>query len=707
MLPPEKDDGNIEYKRYIMIKINKSIDLSKGYSDCEYKAELFTNNIHLGEKYESIVKHTTNNIHLGEKYESIVKHTTNNIHLGEKYESEAELFTNNIHLGEKYESIVKHTTNNIHLGEKYESDLKNLSNYSSFLNKDKLTEEDIDDFHSKLFNKRLTNNLRFNQLASQMKFRLNEGNGVAIYYLGINDNGSVYNLSNKERTESINNIRELVKFIDCKIDKLIFIDNYVKVIIKNKESKKLEEKNILLLGDTESGKTTFLAYLVKNKLDNKYSKARLHILNHKHELESGKTSSFTCEYTEFNETNLVFIDSPGWDGINRFNSLNNTINMKSSRKRNKLILTFEFDLIIFFDKPGSKWCKKEFYEDYASYSCIPTLSLNLFDDKSYINLINPITQEQILSYINSLFERFKNNSKSSVKIDKDTKLDEITNMLYKMDCIFPNDKNLLLSPTDYKRKLKYVFDKNTLKCNEFDNSDQINITFINSYPHQDLGLILSGYLSSGKLKINQKLYCYMDIKIDGKESEMSKLINPLLVQVKSIYKNGHSINSINSPSTITISIDYCNNFGKNILNVYGDFSKLLRLKDVQVNFLSNFSYKPDLKFKLIWYSYTKDNGSNTLYSNVKHNTDNIPLLAKDKYESKDSSEIFINDNNTIQIMVKNQLINLKKIIEDNSCYYVLQNSKKSKQVFNLNNQKFIYEDIDSHGFGKILTNNFI
>ena len=59
MLPPEKDDGNIEYKRYIMIKINKSIDLSKGYSDCEYKAELFTKNIHQGEKSES--KHSLKN----------------------------------------------------------------------------------------------------------------------------------------------------------------------------------------------------------------------------------------------------------------------------------------------------------------------------------------------------------------------------------------------------------------------------------------------------------------------------------------------------------------------------------------------------------------------------------------------------------------------------------------------------------------------
>ena len=39
------------------------------------------------------------------------------------------------------------------------------------------------------------NNLRFQQLVTQLKYRLNEGDGIAIYYLGVNDNGTIYNLS--------------------------------------------------------------------------------------------------------------------------------------------------------------------------------------------------------------------------------------------------------------------------------------------------------------------------------------------------------------------------------------------------------------------------------------------------------------------------------------------------------------------------------
>ena len=233
----------------------------------------------------------------------------------------------------------------------------------------------------------LKTNLRFNQLATQMRHRLSEGEGTAIYYLGINDNGSIYNLDSKKKKESLNNIKELVKFIDSKIDSIQYIDNYIKILISNKEDYiKLEEKNILLLGDTESGKSTFLSYLIKNKLDTETSKARLHILNHKHEIETGKTSSFTYKYINYNKIKYVFIDSPGLD-------------TKISKKRNKLLLSFNFDLIIFFDKPDVVWDKKLFYIEYLKYNNIPYISVNLFSKNSFINMINSISQNEILKYL--------------------------------------------------------------------------------------------------------------------------------------------------------------------------------------------------------------------------------------------------------------------------------------------------------------------
>lgn len=613
MLPPEKEDGNIEYKRYILIKVDKSND----YSDIEIR-ELMP------------------------------------------------LLKDKI--------------------------------YSK--NDDEIGIKDIEQFHLDLGKKRLRRNLRFNQLASQMRYRLGEGNGNAIYYIGINDDGSIYNLSKIEKTESMSNLKEIVKFINCNIDKVILIDNYIKVIIKDKHFRKLQEKHILLLGDSESGKTTFLSYLIKNKLDSKNSKARLHILNHKHEIETGRTSSFTYKYIDFNETKFVFIDSPGWDGVS---SDSNNINMKSSKKRNKLLLSFKFDLVIFFDKNELEWYKKDFYLKYCEFSGIPTLSVNLFDKDCFINLINPIGQEPILSYINSKFKIKNSSSYSLPAIGKvsleDSKLfDEVDNLLLKMEKILPdpeyssennNIKNLVLSTSDYKKRLsssnlisgKRDYTKYDEK--DLDSSRLCNLIFISSYPHQDMGLILSGYLKEGYLKRNQKLYCYIDLKLDFEseyaESNLATMINPIQVEIKSIYKDGNNVDSISSPSTITISIDYKDGNNGNFLNIYGDFSKLLRFKDIQVNFLSNFSYKPETKFKLNWYIYYEKNTSKSI-----KNTDSL-----------------IN----IQIMVRNQVINLKRIDNYSDEYYIVVDSKKSKyddkKLYNINNQDFIYDNLDSYGFGII------
>jgi len=402
----------------------------------------------------------------------------------------------------------------------------------------------------------LKTNLRFNQLATQMRHRLSEGEGTAIYYLGINDNGSIYNLDSKKKKESLNNIKELVKFIDSKIDSIQYIDNYIKILISNKEDYiKLEEKNILLLGDTESGKSTFLSYLIKNKLDTETSKARLHILNHKHEIETGKTSSFTYKYINYNKIKYVFIDSPGLD-------------TKISKKRNKLLLSFNFDLIIFFDKPDVVWDKKLFYIEYLKYNNIPYISVNLFSKNSFINMINSISQNEILKYL------------------------------------------------ELEVKDEY---------NKYDKIESVDILFIKSYPNEDMGIILSGYIYNGYINVGQELYCYTD------------KINTIII--KSIYKDGIYVENIEGPCIITILIDNEN---------------LEDLKINQISFISNKKYIPETKFKLEW-----------LYNNGKNKLNNL------------------------QIMIRNQIINLKRY-ED---YYI-----SNKELYNINNEIFIYDNI---GFGKI------
>ena len=78
------------------------------------------------------------------------------------------------------------------------------------------------------------NNVRFQQLVTQMKYRLNEGNGMANYYIGVEDNGSLYKLSKEQRRDSILMIKRMVLYLEGKIESLILNDGYIKVTIKDK-----------------------------------------------------------------------------------------------------------------------------------------------------------------------------------------------------------------------------------------------------------------------------------------------------------------------------------------------------------------------------------------------------------------------------------------------------------------------------------------
>ena len=240
-------------------------------------------------------------------------------------------------------------------------------------------------------------NTRFHQLTTQLKFRLSEGNGTAIYFIGINDDGSFHKLCGTQISTSVSNLKKMAIHINAKVSNVNVYKDYVKVIVKDLNIiNSYPEKRILLLGDTGTGKTTFLAYLIKNKLDTDNCKSRLFILNHKHELETGKTSSFNYQYLNYNKNKFVFVDTPGDDK-------NYSKNIKT---RNKIILSFKFDLILFMFKSELDWDKRMMFIYYAKFLNIPFLEINLFSLKSKINLVDPLPKDDILEILNNKMKEF-------------------------------------------------------------------------------------------------------------------------------------------------------------------------------------------------------------------------------------------------------------------------------------------------------------
>ena len=73
---------------------------------------------------------------------------------------------------------------------------------------------------------------RKERLATQMQFRLKEGNGECIYKIGVEDDGTIFPISSEEFDETLFNLNEISKMNNCKCNVLNKIDytNFYKTI---------------------------------------------------------------------------------------------------------------------------------------------------------------------------------------------------------------------------------------------------------------------------------------------------------------------------------------------------------------------------------------------------------------------------------------------------------------------------------------------
>ena len=222
--------------------------------------------------------------------------------------------------------------------------------------------------------------IRTNELITQMLWRVKEGNGEAIYYLGVNDNGTFYNWTKIEIKQSIDEFKRLVNLAKLKIarmNKTHYIINkthnfYLKIVIRE-DPRLIPEKRIFLFGDTGIGKTTFLANLIYNKIG---KESRIYLLNHKHEIIEKKTSSFNYNHLIYNEIKWVFIEGPGDD--------------KYKKTRDKLFNSFgsSIDLCIFIEDGINIWKHKEYYINILNKMKLPYTTLNIYNDEYNNKLIN-------------------------------------------------------------------------------------------------------------------------------------------------------------------------------------------------------------------------------------------------------------------------------------------------------------------------------
>jgi len=149
---------------------------------------------------------------------------------------------------------------------------------------------------------------RLEHLVTQMKWRLREGSGEAIYEMGVEDDGVMTGLNREEMEMSLDTLQEMARRLGATLQVLrqreiddTVVPRIVAEILVRKvpDDQQAIDLRVCVLGSADVGKSTLLGVLTQGELDNGRGLARLNMFRHLHEIETGRTSSISHEILGF------------------------------------------------------------------------------------------------------------------------------------------------------------------------------------------------------------------------------------------------------------------------------------------------------------------------------------------------------------------------------------------------------------------------
>lgn len=137
---------------------------------------------------------------------------------------------------------------------------------------------------------------RLEHLVTQMKWRLREGNGEALYNIGVEDNGIMTGLSDEDMCFSLDTLQEMARRLEATVQVLrqrripcteTSPERIVAEILVRKvpDDQQAIELRVCVLGSADVGKSTLLGVLTQGELDNGRGRARLNMFRHLHEIQ--------------------------------------------------------------------------------------------------------------------------------------------------------------------------------------------------------------------------------------------------------------------------------------------------------------------------------------------------------------------------------------------------------------------------------------
>jgi len=144
-----------------------------------------------------------------------------------------------------------------------------------------------------------------------MNWRLQEGQGEALYEIGVEDCGTLSGVCTEELEASLATLKTMADRLGASITILYErkLDNerhIVEVLVRKvPDDQHFIDLRVAVLGTVNSGKSSLVGVCTHGKFDDGRGQARLNLFRHLHEIQTGRTSSITHEILGFNDSGEV------------------------------------------------------------------------------------------------------------------------------------------------------------------------------------------------------------------------------------------------------------------------------------------------------------------------------------------------------------------------------------------------------------------
>lgn len=179
------------------------------------------------------------------------------------------------------------------------------------------------------------------RLVDDITLRLEDGHGETLFDLGFEHNGDSMHLDKADWDKAWARLRAAAARVNANCQLLLTknvggdVDSQLaandkdkdcsgKVLIRQTPAtvENVIETRIAVVGNVDAGKSSMLGVLVKGDLDDGRGRARVNLFRHKHEIETGRTSSVGMEIMGFDAHGQVITsDTPGrklsWEEIGK------------------------------------------------------------------------------------------------------------------------------------------------------------------------------------------------------------------------------------------------------------------------------------------------------------------------------------------------------------------------------------------------------